>query len=94
MKSGRADEKHLFTLVHKVTGDRHPVYLWKGYGVVCPTLWTTNGYLDYSARLITDALKDKRFQVEERTLDLAVDITDYVALKEEFFRLYKENKCA
>jgi hypothetical protein len=81
-------------LVNKVTGDRNPVYLWKGYGVVCPTLWTTNGYLDYAARLITDELKVGRFKVEDRSLDLAVDITDYVSLKEEFFRLYKENKCA
>lgn len=90
----RPGEKHLFTLVNRNTGDRHKVYLWKGYGVVCPTMWTTNGYLDLAARLITDELKIGRFNVIDRSLDLAVDITDYVALKEEFFRLYRENKCA
>lgn len=65
-----------------------------GYGVVCPTLWTTNGYMDQAARLITDAIKDHRFWVDERSLSPTVDITDYVALKEEFIRLYRENKCA
>ena len=53
-----AQEIHLFTLVSP-QGDRHKVFYWDSYGVVCPTLATTNGNYRFLVYCVHD-----RYSVE------------------------------
>jgi hypothetical protein len=44
-------ERLLFTLRDQL-GRAHPVYYWQHYGVVCPSLYTTNGSIRLAAECI------------------------------------------
>lgn len=86
----RPNERHLFTLVTRFNGVEHKVYMWKGYGVVCPTLWTTNGDMRDAARQISDSIRMGRCTVTESKLKPGFDFMDYVVLKAEFERMHRE----
>lgn len=88
----RTDEKHLFTLRHIKSGGNHKVLMWKGYGVVVPTLWTTNGDFAYTARLITNGLDLGRYVVVGSSFRPGFDFNNYVLLKDEFINLYRNWK--
>lgn len=57
-------EVHLFTIVEVPEGMRHPVLHWPGYGIVSPSLVTTNG--DW--RLIVDSCRRGEWAIEPALL--------------------------
>ena len=60
-------------LVSTVTGHAYPVELWEKYGVVCPSLYTTNGSGAYMARVIADWINAGYCRVENSKLEGDID---------------------
>jgi len=73
-------ETTLFTLVCRSTQTRHPVQIWKGYGVVAPTLWTTNGSAAYVAEHTPGYLRSGAYEVADSVLERGLDFTDRAVL--------------
>lgn len=48
----------IMTLVCPYTGRKHPVEMWGDYGIVAPSLWTTNGHISFVSRLLWDLLQE------------------------------------
>jgi hypothetical protein len=78
---------------HVVKGDDgrylHNVMFWLGYGSVCPTLWTTNGNIAYTAKLVADYIA-KGYVVSESILSADTIFTDVEALKTELIFAYRQ----
>ena len=79
-------ELHLFTWV-TASGRRCPVKCWNGYGVVCPSEFTTNGNIAYLA----DCLIGRDIaSIEPGLIDPTIAITtgDKVAFVDLVFNAY------
>lgn len=74
-------EKHIFTLVCRVTTTPHPVCFVRDYGAVAHGLWTTNGSIAYVSRLTADYVKAGRCTVTDSGLSPDLDFSDSNALR-------------
>jgi len=69
----------------------HDVKFWKDYGVVCPTLWTTNGSFSYVARMLVDYyLSPRGYKIINHLFGQNVDFSSVQSVFDFLSREYKK----
>jgi hypothetical protein len=81
-------ETHILTLRSSL-GRAHKVVQWGDYGIVVPTLWTTNGNIAFTAQQIWEALSS--YTLEDSALP-ATAFQSQEALTETLRNFYREHR--
>jgi len=81
--------RRVISLRCPVTQRMHPVLLCSDYGVVVPTLWTTNGSNAYAAELVSSWVRVGSLDVVRSSLG-KLDFSNELALRQALAELYRE----